>query len=97
MFDLPYDYSEAVLIDLGSAFFEYYFPKDMKGVILLNTSATMVIFNLAAYKPSSTKNTVVEQSLNIPVPAGGRFYLPMKLYSANGPLGTVGARVLELH
>ena len=97
MFDLPYDYSEAVLIDLGSALFEYYFPKDMKGVILLNISASPIIFNLAAYKPSSTKNTVVQQSLNIFVPAGGRFYLPMILYSLNGPIGNVGARVLELH
>lgn len=97
MFGLPYDYSKAVLIDLGTSFFEYYFSKDMKGVVLINTSASPVIFNLSAYKPSSTKNTVVEQQIFIPVLAGNRLYLPIKLYAVYGPIGTVGARILELH
>jgi len=97
MFDIPYDYSKAVLTDLGSRLSEYYFPKDIKGIILLNNTASTQVFNLAAYKPSTTKTSVVEQTVNCPLLSGSRMYLPIKFYSVNGPIGTVGAQVLELY
>ena len=97
MFDIADGHHEIVRIDLGARIDEYYFPKNMKGVVLVNNSASSVIFNLAAYKPSTRGNTVVVQSLNIVVGNGNRFYLPLKLYSVNGPIGTAGTEVWELH
>jgi len=95
MFDF---YSKAVSLELGALGDTWVFPKDVKGLMIRNTSPTITrTILLDAYAPGSTQQTPIIQVINLYIPPNSTLVFPIRFYRLNGPLASTTVEVYELY
>ena len=91
-------YSKAVPLNLATLSDIWVFSKDVKGIMIRNTSPTLTRnVTLEAYAAGSTSSSIVSQGIILYIPPSSTLVFPMKFYRLNGPLTSSTVEVYELY